>query len=68
MYYFLKKTKPTKKDTYLQIYVSYYDAATKSKKQKCHQSLGYVERLKTEVMLKDLRLMKLKILLSFIKR
>ena len=48
MYYFLKKTKPTKKDIYLQIYVSYYDAATKSKKQKCHQSLGYVERLKTD--------------------
>ena len=47
MYYFLKKTKPTKKDTYLQIYVSYYDANTKSKKQKCHQSLGYVEKLKT---------------------
>ena len=33
MYYFLKKSKPTKKDIYLQIYVSYYDAATKSKKQ-----------------------------------
>ena len=48
MYYFLKKTKPTKKDTYLQIYISYYDATTKSKKQKCHKSLGYVEKLKTD--------------------
>lgn len=45
MIYFLKKTSPSKKGTYLQIYINYYDPATKSKKTKSYKSLGYVSDL-----------------------
>lgn len=42
MIYFLKKTTPSKKGLYLQIYINYYDPNTKSKKTKSYKSLGYV--------------------------
>ena len=45
MIYFLKKTNPTNKGTYLQIYTNYYDNNTKKKKTKCYKTLGYVDDL-----------------------
>lgn len=45
MIYFLKKTHPTNKGTYLQIYTNYYDCNTKKKKTKCYKTLGYVDDL-----------------------
>ena len=45
MIYFLKKSTPTKKGTYLQIYINYYDANTKKKKTKSYKSIGYVNDL-----------------------
>ena len=45
MIYFLKKTNPTNKGTYLQIYTNYYDNNTKMKKTKCYKTLGYVDDL-----------------------
>lgn len=45
MIYFLKKTTPSKKGLYLQIYINYYDAQTKTKKTKSFKSLGYVSDL-----------------------
>lgn len=42
MIYFLKKSVPSKKGTYLQIYANYYDPKTKSKKTKSYKSIGYV--------------------------
>jgi len=48
MIYFLKKTCPTKKGVYLQIYQSYYDPTTKSKKQKSYKAIGYIEELKEQ--------------------
>lgn len=45
MIYYLKKTNPTKKGMYLQIYVNYYDSSSKSKRTKSYQSIGYVNDL-----------------------
>ena len=45
MVYFLKKSNPSKKGTYLQIYLNYYDPNTKSKKNKSYKALGYVSDL-----------------------
>ena len=45
MIYFLKKTTPSKKGLYLQIYTNFYDAETKKKKTKSYRSLGYVSDL-----------------------
>ena len=45
MIYYLKKTIQGKKGTYLQIYINYYDANTKTKKTKSYKSLGYVSDL-----------------------
>ena len=45
MVYFLKKTIPSKKGTYLQIYLNYYDPNTKTKKNKSYKALGYVSDL-----------------------
>ena len=45
MVYYLKKSTPSKKGTYLQIYINYYDNTTKSKKTKSYKSLGYVSDL-----------------------
>ena len=45
MFYYLKKSYPSKKGLYLQIYVNYYDSSTKSKKTKSYKSLGYVSDL-----------------------
>lgn len=45
MIYFLKKTTPSKKGLYLQIYINYYDPNSKSKKTKSYKSLGYVSDL-----------------------
>ena len=45
MIYFLKKTTPSKKGLYLQIYINYYDPVTKGKKTKSYKSLGYVSDL-----------------------
>ena len=42
MIYFLKKSTPSKKGVYLQIYSNFYDSNTKKKNTKCYQSLGYV--------------------------
>lgn len=42
MIYFLKKSTPSKKGVYLQIYSNFYDPVTKSKKTKSYQALGYV--------------------------
>ena len=42
MVYFLKKSCPSKKGTYLQIYINYYDPNTKTKKNKSYKALGYV--------------------------
>lgn len=42
MIYFLKKSTPSKKGTYLQIYINYYDPDTKSKKTKSYKKIGYV--------------------------
>ena len=42
MVYFLKKSSPSKKGTYLQIYLNYYDPNTKTKKNKSYKALGYV--------------------------
>lgn len=45
MIYYLKKISQGKKGTYLQIYMNYYDANTKTKKTKSYKSLGYVSDL-----------------------
>ena len=45
MIYFLKKSVPSKKGTYLQIYINYYDNTTKSKKTKSYKKIGYVSDL-----------------------
>lgn len=45
MIYFLKKSTPSKKGTYLQIYINYYDPNTKTKKTKSYKALGYVSDL-----------------------
>jgi len=45
MIYFLKKTTPSKKGLYLQIYTNYYDPSTKTKKTKSYKALGYVSDL-----------------------
>ncbi len=45
MVYYLKKSTPSKKGLYLQIYLNYYDNNTKSKKTKSYKSLGYVSDL-----------------------
>ena len=47
MVYFLKKTTPSKKGLYLQIYKSYY-VPGKGKRNKSHQAIGYVEDLKAK--------------------
>ena len=45
MIYFLKKSTPSKKGLYLQIYTNFYDPNTKTKKTKSFKSLGYVSDL-----------------------
>lgn len=45
MIYYLKKTTPSKKGLYLQIYLNYYDPITKSKKGRSYKALGYVTDL-----------------------
>ena len=45
MVYFLKKTTPSKKGLYLQIYQSYY-VPGKGKRNKSYQVIGYVDELK----------------------
>lgn len=42
MIYFLKKSTPSKKGLYLQIYTNFYDPNTKKKNTKSYKSLGYV--------------------------
>ena len=42
MVYFLKKSTPSKKGLYLQIYINYYDSSTKKKKTISYKALGYV--------------------------
>ena len=46
MIYFLKKSTPSKKGLYLQIYTNYYDPNTKKKNTKSYKALGYVSDLK----------------------
>ena len=41
MIYFLKKSTPSKKGLYLQIYKNFYDHDTKKKKTVSHTTLGY---------------------------
>ena len=48
MIYFLKKSKPSKKGTYLQIYTNFYDPKTKKKNTKSFKALGYVSDLKNQ--------------------
>ena len=50
MVYFLKKTTPSKKGLYLQIYQSYY-VPGKGKRNKSYQVIGYVDELKEKVLL-----------------
>ena len=45
MVYFLKKSTPSKKGLYLQIYINYYDSSTKKKKTISYKALGYVSDL-----------------------
>lgn len=45
MIYFLKKSTPSKKGLYLQIYTNFYDPNTKKKNTKSYKSLGYVSDL-----------------------
>lgn len=45
MIYFLKKSYPSKKGLYLQIYTNFYDPNTKKKKTRSLKSLGYVSDL-----------------------
>jgi transposase len=45
MIYFLKKSIPSKKGLYLQIYINFYDPNTKKKNTKSYKSLGYVSDL-----------------------
>jgi len=45
MIYFLKKSTPSKKGLYLQIYTNFYDPKTKKKNTKSYKSLGYVSDL-----------------------
>ena len=52
MSYFLKKTTPSKKGLYLQIYINYYDPVTKGKKTKSYKSLGYFYQI-FEIVLND---------------
>ena len=47
MVYFLKRTTPSKKGLYLQIYQSYY-VPGKGKRNKSYQAIGYVEDLKAK--------------------
>lgn len=42
MIYFLKKSTPSKKGIYLQIYINFYDPNTKKKNTKSYQKIGYV--------------------------
>lgn len=42
MIYFLKKSTPSKKGLYLQIYTNFYDPNSKKKNTKSYKSLGYV--------------------------
>jgi hypothetical protein len=46
MIYYLKKSTPSKKGLYLQIYTNYYDPNTKKKNTKFYKALGYVSDLK----------------------
>ena len=48
MVYFLKKSTPSKKGLYLQIYVNFYDAKTKKKKTLSYKALGYVSDLQAK--------------------
>lgn len=48
MIYFLKKSTPSKKGLYLQIYTNFYDPNTKKKNTKSFESLGYVSDLKAK--------------------
>ena len=48
MVYFLKKSTPSKKGLYLQIYVNFYDASTKKKKTLSYKALGYVSELQAK--------------------
>ena len=48
MVYFLKKSTPSKKGMYLQIYINYYDSSTKKKKTISYKALGYVSDLKAK--------------------
>ena len=45
MIYFLKKSTPSKKGLYLQIYINFYDKSTKKKITKSYKSLGYISDL-----------------------
>lgn len=45
MIYFLKKSTPSKKGLYLQIYTNFYDPINKKKVTKSYKSLGYVSDL-----------------------
>ncbi len=45
MIYFLKKSTPSKKGLYLQIYKNFYDPNSKKKKTQSYKSLGYVSDL-----------------------
>lgn len=45
MIYFLKKSTPSKKGLYLQIYTNSYDNNTKKKTTSCYKTLGYVSDL-----------------------
>lgn len=45
MIYFLKKSTPSKKGLYLQIYSNFYDPITKKKNTKSFKTLGYVSDL-----------------------
>jgi len=45
MIYFLKKSTPSKKGLYLQIYTNFYDPVSKKKNTKSFKSLGYVSDL-----------------------
>ena len=48
MVYFLKKSTPSKKGLYLQIYINYYDSSTKKKKTISYKALGYVSDLQAK--------------------
>ena len=48
MIYFLKKSTPSSKGLYLQIYANFYDPRTKKKNTKSYKALGYVSDLKKQ--------------------